>query len=134
MIDYLRGREIRLGVVSNCLAEDVAAWPGSSLASRFGCTVFSFEVGLAKPIRRFTGRPRGVWMSTCRTPGSSATVRKRNSQVRSRRVCVRSEPCGFLDDGLTSEKSPVLLRTWTPLRKSSAVWKRAMGSRPDVAL
>jgi HAD superfamily hydrolase (TIGR01549 family) len=48
-IDYLRSRAIRLGVVSNCCAEDVAAWPHSSLASRFDCTVFSFEVGLAKP-------------------------------------------------------------------------------------
>jgi putative hydrolase of the HAD superfamily len=48
-IDCLRSRGIRLGVVSNSLAEDVAAWPRSSLASRFDCTVFSFEVGLAKP-------------------------------------------------------------------------------------
>ena len=49
MIDYLRSRRIRLGVVSNCFAEDVAAWSRSSLATRFDCTVFSFEVGLAKP-------------------------------------------------------------------------------------
>jgi putative hydrolase of the HAD superfamily len=49
MIDHLRSRGIRLGVVSNCFAEDVAAWSRSSLASRFDCTVFSFEVGLAKP-------------------------------------------------------------------------------------
>ena len=49
MIDGLRNRGIRLGVVSNCFAEDVVAWPNSSLASRFDCTVFSFEVGLAKP-------------------------------------------------------------------------------------
>ena len=49
MIDGLRNRGIRLGVVSNCFAEDVVAWPDSSLASRFDCTVFSFEVGLAKP-------------------------------------------------------------------------------------
>ena len=49
MIDYLRNRGIRLGVISNCFAEDVAAWAHSSLASRFDCTVFSFEVGLAKP-------------------------------------------------------------------------------------
>jgi putative hydrolase of the HAD superfamily len=48
-IDYLRRRGIRLGVVSNCFAEDVAAWSRSPLASRFDCTVFSFEVGLAKP-------------------------------------------------------------------------------------
>jgi HAD superfamily hydrolase (TIGR01509 family) len=49
MLDALRDRGLRLGVVSNCFAEDVSAWPTSSLASRFDCTVFSFEVGLAKP-------------------------------------------------------------------------------------
>jgi HAD superfamily hydrolase (TIGR01549 family) len=51
MIDDLRCRGLRLGVVSNCIAEDVAAWPHSALAARFDCTVFSFEVGLAKPDR-----------------------------------------------------------------------------------
>ena len=49
MLDYLRGRDVRLGVVSNCFAEDVAAWSQCSLACYFGCTVFSFEVGVAKP-------------------------------------------------------------------------------------
>jgi HAD superfamily hydrolase (TIGR01509 family) len=49
MLDHLRNRDLRLGIVSNCFAEDVAAWPTCSLASRFDCTVFSFEVGLAKP-------------------------------------------------------------------------------------
>jgi putative hydrolase of the HAD superfamily len=49
MIDLLHSRDLRLGIVSNCFAEDVAAWPQSPLAARFDCTVFSFEVGLAKP-------------------------------------------------------------------------------------
>jgi putative hydrolase of the HAD superfamily len=49
MLDCLRSRGIRIGIVSNCFAEDVVAWPHSSLASRSDCTVFSFEVGLAKP-------------------------------------------------------------------------------------
>jgi putative hydrolase of the HAD superfamily len=49
MIDILRRRNLRLGVISNCCAEDVAAWPQCSLVSRFDCAVFSFEVGLAKP-------------------------------------------------------------------------------------
>ena len=49
MIDYLRSRKIRLGVISNCFAEDVVEWMQCSLASSFDCTVFSFEVGLAKP-------------------------------------------------------------------------------------
>jgi HAD superfamily hydrolase (TIGR01509 family) len=49
MLDDLRSRNIRLGVMSNCFAEDVTAWPGCALATRFDCTVFSCEVGLAKP-------------------------------------------------------------------------------------
>jgi FMN phosphatase YigB (HAD superfamily) len=48
-IDHLRSRGLRLGVISNCFAEDVVAWPQSSLASRFDCTVFSFDIGRAKP-------------------------------------------------------------------------------------
>jgi putative hydrolase of the HAD superfamily len=49
MLDELRSRNIRLGVVSNCFVEDVLAWPRSAFATRFDCTVFSCEVGLAKP-------------------------------------------------------------------------------------
>ena len=49
MLDHLRSRGLRLGVISNCWAEDVATWSRSSLASRVDCTVFSFEVGVAKP-------------------------------------------------------------------------------------
>ena len=49
LIDYLRSRNVRLGMISNCLAEDVAGWARCSLASRFDCAVFSFDVGLAKP-------------------------------------------------------------------------------------
>ena len=49
MLDYLRSRNVRLGIVSNCFAEDVAAWSQCALACYFECTVFSFEVGVAKP-------------------------------------------------------------------------------------
>jgi FMN phosphatase YigB (HAD superfamily) len=49
MLDHLRSRNLRLGVISNCFAEHVAAWPASGLASRVDCTVFSFDVGFAKP-------------------------------------------------------------------------------------
>ena len=48
-LDHLRSRNLRLGVISNCFAEHVAAWPGCALAPRIDCTVFSFDVGLAKP-------------------------------------------------------------------------------------
>ena len=49
MLDELRTRGVRLGLVSNCFAEDVAGWPTCPLRARFDCVVFSFEVGLAKP-------------------------------------------------------------------------------------
>jgi HAD superfamily hydrolase (TIGR01509 family) len=48
-LDALRRRNIRLGVVSNCCAEDVAAWPTCPLATRFESVVFSYEVGRTKP-------------------------------------------------------------------------------------
>jgi len=49
MLDHLRGRGLRVGVISNCFAEDVVAWPQSALASRVDAAVFSFDIGLAKP-------------------------------------------------------------------------------------
>ena len=49
MLDSLRSRGLGLGVISNCIAEDVAAWPHSPIAALFDCTVFSYEVGMAKP-------------------------------------------------------------------------------------
>lgn len=48
-IGELHKRGIRFGLVSNCFAEDVTAWSTCPLAPQFACTVFSFEVGLAKP-------------------------------------------------------------------------------------
>lgn len=49
LLDELRLRGTRIGVVSNCFAEDVATWSESLLARRVHCAVFSFDVGLAKP-------------------------------------------------------------------------------------
>jgi putative hydrolase of the HAD superfamily len=49
MVEGLRRRHVKLGVISNCFAEDVAGWPQCALARHFNCAVFSFDVGLAKP-------------------------------------------------------------------------------------
>lgn len=49
VIHRLRDQGLRLAVVSNCFAEDVAAWPSCAVAPWFDATVFSFEVGAAKP-------------------------------------------------------------------------------------
>jgi putative hydrolase of the HAD superfamily len=48
----LRDRGCRLAVVSNCFAEDVDAWPTCPAAECFDTSVFSFEVGAAKPVTR----------------------------------------------------------------------------------
>jgi putative hydrolase of the HAD superfamily len=45
-------RGIRMSTISNCMAEDVVAWPASVLAAQFSCAVFSFEAGVVKPDAR----------------------------------------------------------------------------------
>ena len=45
----LHGRGVRLATISNCMAEDVVAWPSSAFAPQFGCAAFSFAVGCVKP-------------------------------------------------------------------------------------
>ena len=45
----LSGRGMRLAVVSNCMAEDVGAWPGSAFAAHFDSAKFSFMAGAVKP-------------------------------------------------------------------------------------
>jgi FMN phosphatase YigB (HAD superfamily) len=52
MVRELRRRGLRLGVISNCFAEDVASWPSCSLARHVDCSVFSFRIGVAKPESR----------------------------------------------------------------------------------
>jgi len=49
VLRQLRDRGCKIAVVSNCFAEDVDAWPTCSAAVCFDASVFSFEVGSAKP-------------------------------------------------------------------------------------
>jgi HAD superfamily hydrolase (TIGR01509 family) len=49
LIGRLRTRGVSLAVISNCFAEDVAAWPAWPLARDFQCSVFSYVAGMAKP-------------------------------------------------------------------------------------
>jgi HAD superfamily hydrolase (TIGR01509 family) len=49
MLQHLLNRGIQVAVISNCFAEDVATWSESSLAERVHRSLFSFDVGLAKP-------------------------------------------------------------------------------------
>ena len=45
----LHGRSVRLATISNCMAEDVVAWPSSAFAPQFGYAAFSFAVECVKP-------------------------------------------------------------------------------------
>ena len=59
----LHARGIRLGTISNCMAEDVAGWRDCALAPYFHAAVFSFAIGVTKPhphIYRETLRQLGV--------------------------------------------------------------------------
>ncbi|NYE69075.1 HAD family hydrolase [Microlunatus parietis] len=48
-LNGLRARGLKLGLVSNCSVEEVAAWATSPLAPLFDCVVFSYQAGVAKP-------------------------------------------------------------------------------------
>ena len=49
MLQSLRELPMRIGLISNCDAEEVAAWWDCSLASYFDDVVFSYQVGRVKP-------------------------------------------------------------------------------------
>jgi putative hydrolase of the HAD superfamily len=49
VLRQLRNRGLKLAVVSNCFAEDVEAWPRCAVAPWVEVSVFSFDVGAAKP-------------------------------------------------------------------------------------
>lgn len=49
MLGRLKAMDLKLGLVSNCSIEEVAAWHESPLAGLFDEIVFSYEAGCAKP-------------------------------------------------------------------------------------
>lgn len=48
-LENLRASGLKLGVISDCSIEEVAAWDDSPLARFFDSVVFSYRVGVAKP-------------------------------------------------------------------------------------
>ena len=48
-LQQLKADGLKLGLISNCSVEEVAAWPQCPLAPLFDATVFSYEFGAAKP-------------------------------------------------------------------------------------
>jgi putative hydrolase of the HAD superfamily len=58
-VEALRGRGLRLALVTNSFAEDVAGWDSSPLRPFFDVALFSCVVGLAKPDSR-------IYLLACR--------------------------------------------------------------------
>ncbi|OAK67701.1 HAD family hydrolase [Lederbergia galactosidilytica] len=48
-LQLLKDRKIKLGLISNCTAEEVIGWDNSSLAKYFDDVIFSYRVKQAKP-------------------------------------------------------------------------------------
>ena len=49
LLQRLRNRGLRLGMISNLDPADIGAWPGCSLAEQLDAAILSCEVGLVKP-------------------------------------------------------------------------------------
>ncbi len=49
LLQRLRSRGLRLGMISNLDPADISAWPTCALASQFDAAILSCEVGLVKP-------------------------------------------------------------------------------------
>ena len=52
LVDEIRSRGLKLGVVTNAASGDVEPWPRCRLAPRFEAFVASYRVGILKPDRR----------------------------------------------------------------------------------
>ncbi len=74
----LKATGLRLGLVSNCSVEEVAAWDRSPLAPLFDDVVFSYNVGYAKP-------DRAIYLMACN------------------RLKALPERCAFVGDGGSDE-------------------------------
>ncbi|MEU8181314.1 HAD-IA family hydrolase [Micromonospora sp. NPDC049044] len=75
VLDALRGDGHPLALISNATSDTAEAWSQGPLAQRFDVTVFSCEVGLAKPdpaIYRLAAERLGVSPAECVFVGDGA--------------------------------------------------------------
>jgi len=49
LLEYIRSKDIKIGLISNCTEEEVKYWHSSQLAQYFHDCIFSFEVKMSKP-------------------------------------------------------------------------------------
>ncbi|WP_413376378.1 HAD family hydrolase [Paenibacillus taichungensis] len=52
LLEVLRKKDIKLGLISNCTEEEVQSWKYSELAQYLDEVIFSYQVGFAKPDNR----------------------------------------------------------------------------------
>jgi putative hydrolase of the HAD superfamily len=110
----LRGRGVKLAVLSVCSEEVPARWPQTELAGLFDAETFSVECGLMKPepeIYLRTARALGVEPADCFFVGDGA-----NDELDGARR-VGMTPVLFLPSGATSPWPEV--RGWRGLRVES---------------
>ena len=82
-LSELRGRDIRVGLVSNCTEEVALVWPDTSFAQLFDDVVFSAIAGLAKPdpaIFRLAAEGLGVAPEECLFVGDGANDELRGAE------------------------------------------------------
>ncbi|HEU5139944.1 MAG TPA: HAD family hydrolase [Bacillales bacterium] len=49
MLEGIKDTGVRIGLISDCAVEEVAAWPDSALPPYFDEVTFSYQAGIAKP-------------------------------------------------------------------------------------
>lgn len=52
LLDAIRSKNVKIGLISNCTEEEVQSWRDSKLALYFDDVIFSYDVGLAKPNKK----------------------------------------------------------------------------------
>jgi putative hydrolase of the HAD superfamily len=110
----LRRHGVKLGVMSVCSEEVLAAWPESELAGLFDAETFSSECGLIKPepeIYLHTSRALGIEPESCYFVGDGA-----NDELAGA-ARVGMTPVLFLPEGAVAPWSSV--RRWAGLRVTS---------------
>ncbi|RDI45416.1 HAD family hydrolase [Falsibacillus pallidus] len=68
MLGKLKKRGLKIGLISNCSPEEVAAWAGSPIAAFVDEAIFSYQTGYAKPdleIYQLACKKMGVEPSEC---------------------------------------------------------------------
>jgi putative hydrolase of the HAD superfamily len=106
VLDHLRARNYRLGLLSDCSSELCEAWPGTEYAARIDAPVFSWREGRRKP-----------------DPRLYATA--------AARLGVPADRCWFVGDGGSREHDGARRAGMRPVLVTNVAWPGASGMRDD---